>query len=70
MNHYWYNALVYQFLDGYDHSALISHEDMHDSKEGQFIFIGADGVLNTEFGSKFGGSISMGFSLEVKEKFF
>ena len=60
---------MYQFLEG-GHSSIISHEDMQNSREGEFIFIGSDGVSNTLFDSKFGGSISIDFPFVMHDQFF
>ena len=43
---------------------------MIDGPDGEFLFVGSDGVYTSEFGDKFGGSINMDFSFVLHEDFF
>ena len=43
---------------------------MIDGPEGEFLFIGSDGVSTSRYGDKFGGSIAMDFPFVVHEEFF
>ena len=38
--------------------------------DGEFLFLGSDGVYTSEYGDKFGGSINMDFPFVVHEDFF
>ena len=60
--------MIYQFLDS-GHLEILSHKDMRNSREGEFLFIGSDAVATWRYSTIFGGSITMDYPFVLQEKF-